>query len=56
MVHLDTHYKRWALYAQTEGKALPQVDYKIISAMLYTRMRCLQVMYVISHVCVADLG
>ena len=28
----------------------------LILAMLYTHMRCLQVMYVIAHVCVADLG
>ena len=27
---------------------------KIIFAMLYTHVRCLQVMYVISHVCVSD--
>ena len=29
---------------------------KIIFVTLYTHMRCLQVMYIISHVCVEDLG
>ena len=29
---------------------------KIIFAMLYTHMRCLQVMYVVAHVCESDLG
>ena len=29
---------------------------KIIFAMLYTHTRCLQMMYVVAHVCESDLG